>query len=178
MGKSPREGGAARQVEADDPTVELDALEQTVSIEGARVLRHDAPGLVPAPIPRAWILEGNPVARKKHLAGSSDRLANTLMWDCTAGRFNWFYDEDEVIHVLEGSVIIEDAAGVRRRLQAGDTFLFAAGSRYQWTVSHYIRKIAFLHPPLSRGMRIIRGILKRLMSPFRRKAAGAAAWGG
>ena len=178
MGKSPHEGGAARQLTADDSTVELDALEQTISIEGARVLRHDASGLAPAPIPRAWILEGTPVARKKHLAGSSDRLANTLMWDCTAGRFDWFYDEDEVIHVLEGSVIIEDAAGVRRRLQTGDTFLFAAGSRYQWTVSHYIRKIAFLHPPLSREMRIIRGILKRLTSPFRRKPAGAAAWGG
>lgn len=177
MGKTPPEGGAARQLRADDPTVELDILEQTISIEGARALRHDAEGLAPAPIPRAWILEGTPAARKKQLAGSSDRLAITFMWDCTAGRFNWHYDDDEVIHVLEGMVLVEDAAGVRRRLQAGDTFLFAAGSRYHWTVPHYIRKIAFLHSPLSWEMRIIRGILKRLTRPFRRKPAGAAAWG-
>lgn len=178
MGKSAQEGGAVRQLAADDPTVEVDTLEQTISIEGARALRHDSHGLFPAPIPRAWILEGNPVARKKQLAASSDRLAITLMWDCTAGRFNWSYDDDEVIHVLEGSVIIENAAGVRRRLQAGDTFLFPAGSRYHWTVPNYIRKIAFLYPPLSREMRVIRGVLRRLTAPFRRKPAGAAAWGG
>ena len=176
MGQSPQESGAARQLTADDPTVEIDVLEQTISIEGARIVRDATYGLAASPIPRAWILEGNPVARKKQLARSSDRLAGTMMWDCTAGRFNWFYDEDEIIHVLEGSVLIEDAAGARRQLQAGDTFLFPAGSRYLWTVSHYIRKIAFLYPPLAPEMRIIRGALKRLTAPFRRKPAGAAAW--
>lgn len=177
MGKSPHDN-AARQAAADDPTVELDILEQTITIEGARTLRHDAHGLGPAPIPRAWIHEGTPVARNKRLAGSSDDMASTYMWDCTAGRFDWFYDTDEVIHVLEGSVIIEDGKGTRKRLQAGDTFLFPAGSRYHWTVADYIRKVAFLHSPLSREMRIIRGILERLKAPFRRKPAAAPAWGG
>jgi hypothetical protein len=176
VGKASQGGGAARQVTADDPTVELDVLEQTISIEEARELRHDAYGLIASPIPRAWILEGNPVARKKRLTRSSDNLAATMMWDCTAGRFSWSYDEDEVIHVLEGAVIVEDAAGVRQRLQAGDTFLFPAGSRYLWTVPHYIRKIAFVYPPLPWDMRIIRGIHKRVTAPFRRKPAGAAAW--
>ena len=176
MGQAPQESGAARDISADDPTVELDVLEQTISMEGGPVPRDHTQGLVPAPIPRAWILEGNPAARKKHLAGSSDRLASALMWDCTAGRFNWFYDEDEVIHVLDGSVLIEDASGARHRLEAGDTFLFPAGSRYLWTVSNYIRKIAFLYPPLSPEMRIFRGVLKRLTAPFRRKPAGAGAW--
>ena len=175
MGQSPQECGAARQLTADDPTVELDVLETTISIEGARIARDDTYGLAPSPIPRAWILEGNPVARKKELVRSSDRLAGTFMWDCTAGRFNWFYGEDEVIHVLEGSVVIE-ASGVRRRLQAGDTFLLPAGSQYLWSVSHYIRKLAFVYPPLPPEMRIIRGVLKRLTAPFRRKPAGAAAW--
>lgn len=176
MGQLPQESGAARQLTADDPTVELDVLEQTISIEGGRIVREDTHDLAASPIPRAWILEGNPVARKKQLARSSDRLAGAFMWDCTAGRFNWFYDEDEVIHVLEGSVVIEDASGARQRLQAGDTFLCPAGSRYLWTVSSYIRKIAFLYPPLSPEMRIVRGVLKRLTAPFRRKPAGAAAW--
>lgn len=175
MGKASQDGSAAREVTADDPTVELDMLEQTISIDGARELRRDAYGLVASPIPQAWIIEGAPAARKKRLATSSDRLATADMWDCTAGRFSWFYHDDEVIHVLEGSVVIEDEAGTRRRLQAGDTFLFPAGSRYLWTVSNYIRKIAFLYPPLSREMRIIRGILKRLTAPFRRKPA-AAVW--
>lgn len=177
MGKSSQgDGAAARQLGDDDPTMELDVLEDTSSFEDAQELRRDAHDLIPAPIPQGWILEGSPVARQKHLAGSSDQLATTLMWDCTAGRFNWLYDTDEVIHVLEGSVLIEDVAGVRRRLQAGDTFLFPAGSRYHWTVPDYIRKVAFLHSPLSREMRIIKGIIGRLTGPFRRKPAGAAVW--
>ncbi|MFZ0497609.1 MAG: cupin domain-containing protein [Steroidobacteraceae bacterium] len=177
MGKASRESDATRELMADDPTVELDMLEQTISIEGARVLRHDDYGLVSSPIPRAWILEGEPVARSKRLTRSSDNLSATFMWDCTAGRFDWFYDDDEVIHVLEGSAVVVDAAGASQRLEVGDTFLFPAGSRYQWTVSNYVRRIGFLYPPLSREMRIIRGILKRLKAPFRRKPASAAARG-
>jgi uncharacterized cupin superfamily protein len=169
VGNSPQDSGTARQLTADDPTVELDILEQTISIEGARALRHDALGLVPAAIPHAWILEGNPVARDKRLAGSSDRLASAFMWDCTAGRFNWYYEADEIAHVLEGSAVIEDAAGTRQALQAGDTFLFPAGSRYQWTVPGYIRKVAFVHAPLSREMRLVKGALERMTAPFRRK---------
>ena len=174
LGKSPQERGPASDISADDPTVELDFLETTMSIEGARALRHDAHGLIPSPIPRAWIVEGAPAARSKRLAVTSDQLAATWMWDCTSGRFNWFYDDDEIVHVLEGAVIIEDAAGLQKHLQAGDTFLFPAGSRYEWTVPTYVRRIAFLHPPLSRELKIIRGILKRLTAPFRHKPAVAA----
>lgn len=178
MGKSPQEDGDTSQLMADDPTVELDMLEQTISIEGARQLRHDAHGLVSAPIPRAWILEGNPVAREKWLTGGSGQLPGTIMWDCTAGRFNWLYTAEEVTHVLEGSVLIEDAAGVRRRLESGDTFLFPAGSRYQWDVPNYVRKIAFSYAPPSRETRIIKGILECLTAPFRRRPGHPAARNG
>src|SRR5690242_4206560 len=75
--------------------------------------------LEPDPIPRDWILDGNPTARRKLLVGSSDDMASTHMWDCTSGRFNWFYRSDEVIYVLEGSVLVEDDAGVKRQLAAG-----------------------------------------------------------
>lgn len=178
MGKASQKDDATAELAADDPTVELEMLEQTISIEGARELRHDAHGLVSAPLPRAWIREGNPIARDKRLAGSSDRLPGTIMWDCTAGRFDWYYEHEEVAHVLEGCVLIEDAAGVRQILQAGDTFLFPAGSRYEWTVPHYIRKIAFSYSPPSRQMRFIIGILQRLTAPFRRKPAWATARNG
>lgn len=130
----------------------------------------NAHGLNSDPIPPDWILEGNPLARSKVLAGSSDDMASTHMWDCTAGRFNWFYTVDEVIHVVEGSVIVEDGAGQRRHLQPGDTFLFPAGTRFHWTVPRYVRKIAFLHSPLSRRIRFLKRIFRFLASPFRRPA--------
>jgi uncharacterized protein len=166
MRKSSQQGDT-RELDADDPTAELEMLEQTISIEGARELRHDTHGLVPAPIPRSWVLEGNPVARDKRLTGG-ERLPSTLMWDCTAGRFNWFYEDEEVAHVLEGSVVVEDAAGVRQWLREGDTFLFPAGSQFVWTVPNYIRKIAFSYSP-PRETRLINGVVERLTGPFRRK---------
>jgi uncharacterized cupin superfamily protein len=133
--------------------------------------------LRPDPIPGEWILEGNPTARRKLLVGSSDDLASTHMWDCTSGRFDWYYGSDEVIYVLEGSVLVEDAAGVKRQLAPGDTFLFPAGTRFHWTVPRYVRKIAFLHAPLSRKMRLVKGIYMFLKSPFRR-APPATTWTG
>ncbi|HET9018872.1 MAG TPA: cupin domain-containing protein [Acetobacteraceae bacterium] len=174
MGKSPQGSGAAPQDAADDPTIELDILEETVSIEGARELRHDAHGLTPAPIPRPWILEGNPVARERRLASSADRPATAFMWDCTAGRFIWLYDAEEIAHLLEGSVVVEDASGLRTALRAGDTFVFAAGSKYQWTIPGYVRKIAFRHSPLSPEMRAVRSAVDRLLAPFRRKPPGSS----
>ena len=177
MGKSPQEGGAARQEAADDPTVELDMLEQTISIEDAQDLRDDAHGLEPAPIPLHWVLEGNPVARSRILFRSSGKLATTAMWDCTAGHFKWIYAEDEVTHVLEGSVVIEDSAGTRQRLQAGDTFLFSAGCEYQWTVPNYVRRIGFSYSPPPREMRAIRDIIEHLTVRFHRKPDDTAAKG-
>lgn len=175
MGKVPQQGDAAHELAADEPTVELEMLEQTISIDGARELRFDPHGLTPAPIPRPWIIEGNPIARDRRLLDSGDRLPRTIMWDCTAGRFDWFYENDEVAHVLEGLVIVEDAVGVRQMLHSGDTFLFPAGTRYQWTVPNYVRKIAFSYAPLSREMRLINGIFARLTAPFRRKPGRATA---
>ena len=132
---------------------------------------HD---LQPDPIPREWILEGDPTARRKLLVGSSDGMASTHMWDCTEGRFNWHYLSDEVIYVLEGAVVVEDAAGVRRRLEPGDIFLFPAGTCFHWTVPRYIRKIAFLHAPLSRKVRLAKGLYNFLTAPFKRKQAATA----
>jgi uncharacterized protein len=106
--------------------------------------------LAPAPIRSAWILEGNPVARNKFLSKSADGTASTYIWDCTAGRFNWHYDIDETVYILEGSVVLRDAQGAERGLQAGDTVFFPAGSNAEWTVEGYVRKVAFLREPLPR----------------------------
>jgi uncharacterized protein len=178
LGKVPQQGDATHDLMADDPTVELETLEQTISIDGARELRFDAHGLTPAPIRRAWIIEGNPVARDRLLVGRTGQLPSTIMWDCTAGRFDWLYQDEEVAHVLEGFVIIEDATGAQQMLHAGDTFLFPAGSRYQWTVPNYVRKIAFSYSPQSRHMRLINAVFECLTAPFRRKPARAPARNG
>lgn len=124
---------------------------------------HSNPhGLEPAPINEGWILEGKPVTRCRLLSGSTDDMAMTAMWDCTAGRFHWYYDVDETICVLEGSIILIDPAGTRHTLHSMDTFFFPAGTRYDWTVPVYVRKIAFLHTPLSPKVRVARRLFRRV----------------
>lgn len=139
--------------------------------------RPNPHALEPAPIPDGWILEGAPEARGKVLSCSSDEMAFTAMWDCTAGHFNWFYDIDETVCIMEGSVTVRDAAGHSTTLKSGDTFFFPAGTQFHWIVTHFVRKVAFIHTPMSHKMRVARRIyhsLKALLRPGSKASAGTA----
>ncbi len=85
--------------------------------------------LNPSLIPEGWILEG--ACRRARQFRSTDEMAFTVMWDCTAGRFNWFYDIDETVCIMEGSVTVRDAAGLSTTLKPGDTFFFPAGTHHR-----------------------------------------------
>jgi uncharacterized cupin superfamily protein len=126
--------------------------------------------LAPNPIQREWILEGQPVARKQVLSTSADGTATMLIWDCTSGRFNWFYSFDESVYILEGSALIKEAPGTARVVGAGDTVFFPAGSAAEWTVDKYVRKVAFMRStiptPVVFGIRVARR-LKRVFSRSR-----------
>jgi uncharacterized protein len=115
------------------------------------------------PINPEWVLEGNPISCNKLLSYSADGTASTMMWDCTAGRFNWHYDVDETLYIIEGSVIIKETSGQTQRLSAGDVVFFPAGSSAEWHVETYIRKVAFCRTPLpgpvvfvKRGLRFLK----------------------
>src|ERR1700722_12872146 len=117
--------------------------------------------LAPSAINKDWILEGAPAARSSVLSRSADQTACTIMWDCTAGKFRWFYDFDETVHFLEGSVVIDDGDGPRR-LGSGDVVFFPAGSSAVWTVETYVRKLAFcrkvLPAPIGAAVRMLRAV--------------------
>jgi uncharacterized cupin superfamily protein len=108
-----------------------------------------AVALDPLPIQSQWIIDGQPTANAKIVSSSYDGTARTVVWDCTAGRFNWHYDDyDETIYVLEGSARIKSMSGESRLVSAGETVLFRKGSVAEWTVDSYIRKIAFFRNPV------------------------------
>lgn len=131
--------------------------------------------LDPAPIRPAWVREGNPVARNAVLAKSRDLTATTLVWDCTAGSFEWFYDTDETIHVVEGSVLLRQDGGPARRIGPGDVVFFPAGSSAHWQVEGYVRKLAFFrHPapkPVEWALRAL-GWVKATLRPRKRGSSG------
>lgn len=127
--------------------------------------------LHPSPIHPNWVLEGNPIARNQLLSVSADGNARSYIWDCTAGRFNWFYEADETVYVIEGGVVLKDQAGAARRLSAGDTIFFPAGAHAEWHVEHYIRKFALIRTPLPRPLVLARRgyrLVKRLLTGSRR----------
>ena len=97
----------------------------------------------PCPISGDWVLEGAPETRAKELARSQDLTSHVMVWDCTAGRFNWRYNKDETLVVLTGEAFITDASG-ERRIGPGDVVFFPAGSSAKWHVPKYIKKVAIL----------------------------------
>jgi uncharacterized protein len=104
--------------------------------------------LTPAPISPDWILAGTPRARSKVLATSRDRTMSIMTWECTAGRFNWHYNQDEMVIVVSGEVFIINDKGEERRLGQGDIAFFPAGSSCTWRVTDRIKKIAVLRKDL------------------------------
>jgi uncharacterized cupin superfamily protein len=106
--------------------------------------------LTPAPIEPSWIIEGNPIARSCQWAMSRDTTTSSWVWDCTAGRFNWYFDADETIQVMEGEVIITADGFEPRTLRTGDAALFYAGTHSEWYVPKYVRKHAMLRPHMTK----------------------------
>ena len=132
--------------------------------------------LRPAPINPAWILEGAPVAKCVVLSQSRDGTATTVIWECSEGKFDWFYDRDETLHIFEGIVVLDEGLPTERRVGAGDLVFFPAGSRARWDVKAPVRKLAFvrraLPAPLAAAVNILRKV-KRLASPGQESPFGA-----
>jgi uncharacterized cupin superfamily protein len=129
----------------------------------------------PSPIRSKWVLEGNPIARNKLVSASADGAASSYIWDCTAGRFNWFYEAEETIYVIEGSVVLRDNTGAVRRLTAGDTHFFPVGAHAEWHVETYIKKFALIRTPLPRTLVLAKRVYRLLKSVIGNRRRGSAA---
>ena len=99
--------------------------------------------LTPGPIEPSWIIEGTPEARSCVLTKSADGLAWTMVWHCTAGKFNWYYDFDETILILEGGIVLESDTMPPTRYGPGDVIFFKDGAHARWHVESYVKKLAF-----------------------------------
>jgi hypothetical protein len=120
------------------------------------------------PINPDWVLEGEPRARISEWAESADGTTSHWTWDCTAGRFRWYYDVDETIVVIQGSVAlrVDDESPVL--LGVGDAAYFPAGHWVTWTVDSYVRKHAVVRVPVPRTMRYAVNGFGRRMHRLRR----------
>ena len=131
--------------------------------------------LTPMPIEPSWITEGNPVAQWCVLSKSADGLASTLVWECSEGKFDWYYDCDETILILEGSIVLENDAMRPTRYGVGDVIFFKHGAHAKWHVEGRVRKLAFCRTtqPLLFGfaLRAINKIKRSLLPSGKRQSA-------
>ena len=114
------------------------------------------------------------MARVKSLSRSGDDTAWTDIWDCTAGTFEWRYEIDETVHILEGEVVVTDHNGTVWKLEPGDVILFRVGTRAHWHVPEYVRKVAFCRKALPRPI----AALIKIRGRVRRRAAALVALAG
>jgi uncharacterized cupin superfamily protein len=130
--------------------------------------------LTPKPIVPSWIIEGNPVAQWCVLSKSADGLASTMVWECSEGKFNWYYDFDETVLILEGSIVLENDAMRPTRYVAGDVIFFKNGAHARWHVEGRVRKLAFCRTTqpflLGFALRAINKI-KRTLTPSAKQSA-------
>jgi uncharacterized protein len=137
--------------------------------------------LTPRPIEPSWIIEGNPRAESSVLSQSADGLASTIVWQCSEGKFNWYYDVDETILILEGSIVLENAAMRPTRYGPGDVIFFKDGAHAKWHVEGYVRKLAFCRKTqpalLGFALRVLSKIKRTLMPSGKGQATGLLASG-
>jgi uncharacterized protein len=130
--------------------------------------------LTSRPIEPSWIIEGNPVAQSCVLSRSDDGLATTIVWECSEGKFNWYYDFDETILILEGSIVLENDTMRPTRYGAADVIFFRNGAHARWHVEGRVRKLAFCRTPQPMMLAFVARVfnkIKRVMFLSEKRAA-------
>ena len=115
-----------------------------------------------SPLREGWITSGHPVTRNRVLFRSTDKSSWTMLWDCTAGEFDWHYSFDETIHFLEGAATITLEGGQPQSFGPGDIIFFPAGVVAHWKVDRYIRKLAVCHNPLPAAVNLPLKLARRI----------------
>ena len=137
--------------------------------------------LTPRPIEPSWIIEGNPQAQWCVLSQSADGLASTMVWECSEGKFNWYYDFDETVLILEGSIVLESDSMPPTRYGPGDVVFFRDGAHARWHVEGRVRKLAFCRKTqpvwLGYALRVLLKLRKMLMPSGKRQPASLMALG-
>ena len=100
------------------------------------------------------VLEGDPVMRGVTLNESKDGGMATGIWDCTAGRFRWFFLCDEVVHILEGEVEVK-VGDKTERLVPGSVAYFPIGTDSEWYVKNYVKKVYFHRHPMPMTKKLV-----------------------
>jgi uncharacterized protein len=135
------------------PTKEPDVVRSVVT----------AVDLAPDPMDPSWILEGHPEARSRRLFLDPDRSISAVLWDCTAGKFDWHYGGDEIIQIVDGEAELTFPNGTVTTVRPGDIVYFPGAQVVRFNVPTYIRKVSLYADRTSPFRRLVQQI------PFARR---------
>jgi uncharacterized cupin superfamily protein len=97
-------------------------------------------------LPQHEILEGTPDARGLFTAESADGGATAGFWSCDVGRYEFVFDYDEFIYLIEGEMTVSH--GDRTwTMRAGDTAHFPQGITVIWQVTRRVTKYFVARAP-------------------------------
>lgn len=99
-------------------------------------------------LPQHEILEGTPDARAMFTAESADQGACAGFWSCDVGRYEFVFDYDEFVYLIDGEMVVTQVAPTAQTyvLKAGDTAHFPQGVTTIWQITRRITKYFVARP--------------------------------
>jgi uncharacterized cupin superfamily protein len=104
------------------------------------------------------------VAENQVVAVSGDRSVLTIFWRCSAGAFEWIYDDEETIYILDGGMRLTFPDGRIREVSKGDVIYFPAGTRARWDIPSHVEKVAVFRRPTPRLFELPIRVVNKLTS--------------
>jgi hypothetical protein len=129
----------------------------------------------PAPIRPEWIRGGDPVAENQVVAVSGDRSVMSIFWRCSAGSFEWIYDDEETIYILDGGMRLTYPNGEVRDVSKGDVVYVPAGTRAHWEIASHVEKVAVFRRPTPKLFELPIRVVHKLQSLLSRSSGGVRA---
>jgi len=106
------------------------------------------PELPSITLPAHEILEGVPDARGQFTAESADGNCTAGFWACDVGRYEFVFDYDEFIYLIEGEVTVTQTGSDRTwTLRPGDTAHFPQGVTTVWQITRRMTKYFVARAP-------------------------------
>jgi uncharacterized protein len=97
-------------------------------------------------LPQHEILEGTPDARGLFTAESADGGATAGFWACDVGRYEFVFDYDEFIYLIDGEMTVR-LGDQSWPMRAGDTAHFPQGVTVIWEVTRRVTKYFVARAP-------------------------------
>jgi uncharacterized cupin superfamily protein len=85
-----------------------------------------------SPVDKERLIEGNPMQQLANVLTNKKENFFVGVWRSEKGKWTLNYTEDEFCYLVKGHVVIEDEAGNKTELKAGQAFTIEAGFKGSW----------------------------------------------